>query len=222
MPVQLYPEQQFPTLDDFRATLRLYAAETSFAAPRIDSNTTRSIVHCGRGKENGKFTCRFLVTCSYSKKKKCFVVSKKANVTHTCHHHPEVKNRTIHNNHEWLRSAVIRDLPPLTRQTTAKTIKTTVAHHERVGVSAINDKAVRRVRASLLGDTKLEEIRNYHQLPDYFRRIHQSNPDTHSNLKNTNEGQFRRLFICPPTSRWSFQHMRPIVAVDGTFGKARF
>src|SRR5436305_86623 len=35
-------------------------------------------------------------------------------------------------------------------------------------------------------------------------------------------GNFERVFVCPPTSRSTFQHFRRIVAVDGTFLTRRF
>lgn len=222
--VQIYPGQRFETLDKFRETIRIFAVETNFAAPRFESNKTRVIVRCGRGRtEDGTFTCRFRVTAAISIRHKVVIVAKTANITHSCQHAPEVTSRTVYNNQQWLTGAILRDVPPLTKQTTTSTIKSVISHHERVNKSKINNKAVQRVRATLLGDTKLEEIRSYHQIPDYIRRIQASNPIAYTNTENNEiTGQFSRLFICPPTSRPSFQHCRRIVAVDGTFGKGRF
>lgn len=99
----------------------------------------------------------------------------------------------------------------------------------------VNNEAARITQATLIKDRPEHQHAQFKPIPAYLRLLHSKNPYLHTNLhriSNTSgqcgvggddkEHVFQRVFICPIQSQLLFIQMRPFMAVDGTFLKARF
>jgi transposase-like protein len=59
-------------------------------------------------------------------------------------------------------------------------------------------------------------------LPAYKELLERESPGAHVDLLRDIHMRFKRIFVCPSVSRGTFTLCRRLVAVDGTFLKARF
>ena len=73
----------------------------------------------------------------------------------------------------------ISDLLTITRQTTPTNIMNVIQIRYR---QPLEYQAVNKVKHALLGDTLEHERELFQQLPAYFRRIQQTNPDAYTYL----------------------------------------
>lgn len=83
----------------------------------------------------------------------------------------------------------------------------------------------RRAQQSLLrllvGDIRAQR-HSFQLLPLYKRLLEASALRVHVDLVRDRHNRFQQIFVCPAESRATFQASRRLVAVDGTFLKARF
>jgi zinc finger SWIM domain-containing protein 3 len=87
----------------------------------------------------------------------------------------------------------------------------------------VNYQAARKAKHAILKRSSTDRIKQYQQLPDYLRRLAESNPGTtYHLLKDPKTFRFQRVFICPVTSHIALRYIRGLVAVDGTFLKGSF
>jgi len=73
----------------------------------------------------------------------------------------------------------------------------------------------------LVGDIGAQR-HSFQLLPSYKRLLEASALGVHVDLIRDRHDRFQRIFVCPAKSRATFQASRRLVAVDGTFLKARF
>lgn len=71
------------------------------------------------------------------------------------------------------------------------------------------------------GDTG-KQRHSFQLLPAYKEVLLTTSPTAHIELLQDRHKGFQRVFICPSESRQSFASCRRLIAVDGTFLKARF
>jgi hypothetical protein len=87
----------------------------------------------------------------------------------------------------------------------------------------VNYQAAWKAKHTILKRSSTDRIKQYQQLPDYLRRLAESNPGTTYHLvKDPETLRFQRVFICPITSHISLRYIRGLIAVDGTFLKGSF
>jgi len=133
--------------------------------------------------------------------------------------------REVHNSQSWLQRKVTEHLF-VTRNTTTRQIIDMFQLNYRV---TVNIEAARLARASLVNDRIEHQQEQFRKIPAYLELLQQRNPWIHTSLhstigsEHTPEAQhFQCIFICPAESQLLFIQMRPFVALDGTFLKARF
>lgn len=132
--------------------------------------------------------------------------------------------REVHNSQSWLWRNVPEHLF-VTRDTTTRQIIDILQLNYGV---TVNTEAARLARASLVNDRIEHQQEQFLKIPAYLELLRQRNPWIHTLLHtvgsehNPEAQHFQRVFICPAESQLSFIQMRPFVALDGTFLKARF
>jgi len=143
----------------------------------------------------------------------------KISSSHTCIAAP-VAAREVANTQNWLRRTVPQHLF-VTKATKPMEIVETIPIHYG---EKVNYEAARLTNAALIADRVEHQREHFHQIPSYLQLLHQHNEGLYTDLHTTAEVNghqiFQRLFICPWQSRESFQSMRKLMAIDGTFLKA--
>lgn len=99
----------------------------------------------------------------------------------------------------------------------------------------VNNEAARITRATLVRDRAEHQHAQFKRIPAYLRLLYSKNPYLYTDLHTVGstskhsgvgggdeERVFQRVFICPVQSQRSFIQIRPFMAVDGMFLKARF
>lgn len=130
-------------------------------------------------------------------------------------------SRAVQNTQSWLRREIPKHLN-VTKRTTVQEIIDSVQIHHQVQV---NYQAAHEALSALTNNALDYEQNSYHRLPAYVYKLREGKPDAYVNLQSINdEGitRFQRIFNPPHQTRFSFQHCRRFIAVDGTFCKSRF
>jgi hypothetical protein len=108
----------------------------------------------------------------------------------------------------------------VTKSTKPKEIEDTIAVHF---AEKISYKIAQLCRLRLLDGGLGHHWYSFQLLPSYRDTVELRCPGAIVDLLiGQQTGNFQRCFVCPPTSRTTFQHLRRLVAVDGTFLTGRF
>ena len=79
-----------------------------------------------------------------------------------------------------------------------------------------------------MNDRIEHQQQQFSKIPQYLNLLRSKNPWIYTDLnlikseQNPGRRHFQRVFICPAESQLSFTQMRPFIALDGTFLKAKF
>ncbi|KAH0610214.1 uncharacterized protein H6S33_011741 [Morchella sextelata] len=140
----------------------------------------------------------------------------KVDPIHICYGSGEY-SRSASSKHSWL----VENLPKtltIDNKTTPATIVQAVLHrhHEKITTAAAS-----KAKRALLGNSLKAQAAQYALLPAYAGALEKLDAYVQIAI-NKNTDRFERIFICPPTSRESFSHCRPFLAIDGTFTKTQY
>ncbi len=119
---------------------------------------------------------------------------------------------------EWLDGVVSRHLR-VSKKTTPREIVELL--RVRFAEEILYGRAQQSLLRLLVGDIRAQR-HSFQLLPSYKRLLEASAPGVHVDLVRDRHDRFQRIFVCPAESRATFQASRRLVAVDGTFLKARF
>lgn len=203
--------QQFSSFSEFKKAVSTWSIEDKFAYRVDKSDRGRTVIKC-RMKD-----CPFLVRAFYDMEENCVVVDH-IKADHICYGAGEF-SRTASSQHKWL----VENLPSILtidNKTTPSVIVQAVLHkhHEKISAAAAS-----KAKHAILGNTLKGQAAQYQRLPQYTHALQKTNPGTYTDIAISRTSfRFERIFICPPTSRESFRHCRPFLAVDGTFTKTQY
>ena len=80
-----------------------------------------------------------------------------------------------------------------------------------------------RAKHTIIRSSLSSQRDQFTRFPQYLRLLEQRNPDLYAHLAlDPDTNSFKRFFVCPQTSRQTFLHCRPFIALDGTFTKTQF
>ncbi len=119
---------------------------------------------------------------------------------------------------EWLDGVVSRHLR-VSKKTTPREIVELL--RVRFAEEILYGRAQQSLLRLLVGDIRAQR-HSFQLLPSYKRLLEASALGVHVDLVRDQHDRFQRIFVCPAESRATFQASRRLVAVDGTFLKARF
>lgn len=215
MPAPIQPGMRYPTFDALKIEIQNWAIANhfSFVIPRKDQ--LRADYRC-RARQDG---CPWRVYASLSRDGD--VIVKILENKHTCIGLGPVI-REVANMQTWLRRVIPLHLF-VTRGTRTEEVIDCIRIHYN---ATVTPKAARLVRSFLVADRLEHQREQFQKIPAYLVMLQHFNPYVHAHLKTisdfTGQDAFQRVFICPIESQLSYIQMRPFIAVDGTFLKARF
>lgn len=219
-PIQL--GQFFTQFTDLRDTIQDWAVKDNFEYRIQCKDSTRVDYRCKTNPGRHGVGCQWRVYAA--KTKYGDIKVRKLFSEHSCLGTAPT-TRSVHNSQTWLRRHIPQHLV-ITKQTSARDIQQTIQLHHNAIVSY---QAAHEVYSVLANDNIGYERDSYQRLPAYIEQIRQHNPDCYTHLETQPDTdnkiilqRFHRLFISPAPARYSFQHCRKFIAVDGTFCKARF
>jgi hypothetical protein len=213
--MSVHEGQEFEDFAAFKRAMLAWAnnPDTQFSYRVKKSDSTRNTMVCAHAD------CPFRISAVRNEDRDCVVV---ANLMeeHTCTGAgPVIRNPS--SRQSWLQQILPTTLP-ITKDTTPRQIIDAVALHHHV---TINYEAAKKAKKSALGDDLIQQAEQFGRLPAYVDALQAADPAAHTRLSIENrEGtrRFQRIFICPGTSRETFRHCRPFIAMDGTFTKEIF
>jgi hypothetical protein len=119
----------------------------------------------------------------------------------------------------WVNEAVSQHLL-VTKSTKPKEIENTINVHF---AEKISYKIAQLCHLRLLDGGLGHHRYSFQLLPSYRDTVELCCPGAIVDLSiDQQTGNFQRCFVCPPTSQTTFQHLRHLIAADGTFLTGRF
>jgi len=202
---------EFTSLKDFKSAVADWSVAAKFPYRIHKSDPSRVSIKCRLS------TCPFSIYAVIQPPTENAIITSISS-EHTCVGSAQFK-RTAASRLDWL----IKKLPEILvidNDTKPRAIVHAVQHHYQ---ELITYDMAARAKHTIIRSSLSSQKDQFTRFPQYLRLLEQRNPDLYAHLAlDPDTNSFKRFFVCPQTSRQTFLHCRPFIALDGTFTKTQF